>query len=232
MNFNSELAFSIALDFTNDEGDEAGLANAFVEVCRYIHDNPDSLSWRSKSNYPSVLTSFGLRELAVKYFQGYRRSDIPTTPLTKPDPVVSLVMMRAFDYTQTDIDRIKIEHQRAMSAENCVGALLERYIDSVLRPYRWFWCCGNFVKAINFLSRDQDGNWLALQIKNRDNSENSSSSAIRSGTLIQKWFRSFSRTGMMNWEGLPPFMQSYNLSEEGFQRFVYNYLSRERQKQV
>lgn len=119
-----------------------------------------------------------------------------------------------------------------MCAENCVGALLERYLDSVLRANGWHWCCGDFVKAIDFVGRNTDGSWLALQIKNRDNSENSSSSAIRNGTPIQKWFRSFSKTGLTNWGNLPELMQGYSLSEEGFISFARTYLELEVEKKA
>jgi hypothetical protein len=137
-------------------------------------------------------------------------------------------MQEAFEYKKEDSERIKREHQNAMSAENCVGALLERYLDSVLRKHGWHWCCGDFVKAIDFISMDEQGGWLALQVKNRDNSENSSSSAIRDGTPIQKWFRSFSRTGATNWENLPSSTQGCGLSEAGFIAFVRRYLDSEK----
>jgi SinI restriction endonuclease len=54
-------------------------------------------------------------------------------------------------------EKIKIEHQYSMCAENCVGALLERYLDSVLRKQGWHWCCGDFIKAIDFINKDQNG---------------------------------------------------------------------------
>ncbi|VEP18279.1 Type-2 restriction enzyme Eco47I (fragment) [Hyella patelloides LEGE 07179] len=69
---------------------------------------------------------------------------------------------------------------------------------------------------------------MALQIKNRDNTENSSSSAISNGTQIEKWFRSFSKKGGTNWNNLPELMQSYNLSEAGFIAFVKTYLQAEK----
>lgn len=50
--------------------------------------------------------------------------------------------------------------------------------------------------------------WEAVQVKNRDNTENSSSSAIRQGTTIEKWFRTYSkpsrkRATNTNWENFP-----------------------------
>lgn len=223
--FNKELASQIARELADDEEGESGLIEAFVEICDFLKDNPNYLSWRSKRNKPDIHTRDGLTKLAEKYFRGYRRSDLPKEPTTVPDEAVSMVMMSAYGYSQKQSERIKKEHQHSMSAENCVGALLERYLDSVLRAERWHWCCGDFVKAIDFINKDKDGKWLALQIKNRDNSENSSSSAIRNGTPIQKWFRSFSRKEETNWANLPPLMRGYELSEQGFLTFIHDYIA-------
>jgi hypothetical protein len=142
--------------------------------------------------------------------------------------MVQIVLQIAFDMAPIDTERIEREHQLAMSAENCIGALLERYLDSVLRPKGWHWCCGNHVKAVDFVY-NKNGTWLMLQIKNRDNSENSSSSSVRTGTTIEKWFRSKSRTGGTNWSSLPALMQGYELSEDGFIDYVRWYLEAEKQ---
>jgi hypothetical protein len=77
----------------------------------------------------------------------------------------------------------------------------------------------------------KDG-WYALQIKNRDNSENSSSKAVRDNTDIQKWFRTFSKTGKTNWDNLPPLMSDCGFSECDFIAFTYGYLQREKEKIV
>ena len=225
ISFNETMARNAALQYGTNQEEESGLVEAFVQICRFLSNNPDRLSLKSQSDTTVLQTPEGCATLAQRYFSAYRRSDFPVRPGTIPDDMVSLIMMEAFDYSQKDSERIKLEHQLAMSAENCVGALLERYIDSVLRPYGWHWCCGSFVKAIDFVKQDQSGVWLALQIKNRDNSENSSSSAIRNNTAIQKWFRSYSRTGKTNWHNVPPLMQGFDLSEQGFADFVRVYLA-------
>lgn len=227
MPFNPTSANEIALRHTNNQGLEEGLASSFVDICRFLSENPERLSWRGK-NKPSVLTDAGIERLASKYFSSFRSSDFPAEPGTVPDEMVSIVMQVAYGYSPEETEDIKAEHQRSMCAENCVGALLERYLDSVLRPHGWHWCCGEFVKAIDFIKRNCDGTWVAMQIKNRDNSENSSSSAIRNGTPIQKWFRSFSRTGRTNWENMPEFMRHLQLSEEAFIDFARSYLEAER----
>ena len=69
------------------------------------------------------------------------------------------------------------------------------------------------------------GLWEAVQVKNRDNTENSSSSAIRHGTTIEKWFRTYSkpskkRATNTNWENFPEEEFRDQLSEEGFLQFI------------
>ncbi len=223
--FDVAFARTVAKQHCDAHNLEPNLVSSFVGVCFYISEHPKSLSWRGKSS-PDIATKEGVESLAEKYFSGYRQSDFPVEPGTTPDQIVSSILQAAYGYPADVCERIQIEHQHAMSAENCVGALLERYLDSVLRPHGWFWCCGNFVRAIDFVKKTEEGEWMAIQIKNRDNSENSSSSAIREGTGIQKWFRFYSKTGRTNWKNLPLSMQGVGLSEEGFIEFVRNYLRR------
>lgn len=238
MSFDKKKAEQIAEDFSKNE-DEKSLIPSFIEVCLFLSEFPSELSWRtSKKNpvKPSTGNDDGVKILANRYFDSYRRSDFPAEPSTIPDEMVSVIMENAYGYSKDECQRIKLEHQHAMCAENCVGNLLERYLDSKLRDSQWSWCCGEFVKAVDFIGRNEKGEWVALQIKNRDNSENSSSSAIRDGTRIQKWFRSFSkdtvkgRPSLTNWDNLPSLLQGYDLNEEGFKSFVASYISAEKDK--
>jgi hypothetical protein len=218
----SEIVSDLSNDYTADDV----LQNSFKIILRYLLENTDRLSWRG--NPPDLHSEPGIITLCTKYFNAYRKSDFPALPVTVPDQMVSIVMHAAYGYSFTDCENIKLTHQQSMCAENAVGALLERYIDSVLRNFGWHWCCGSFVKAIDFIKLSDNGDWYELQIKNRDNSENSSSSAIRNNTNIQKWFRTKSRTGETNWNNLPPLMQGHGLSEEGFKTFVEQYLRNNR----
>lgn len=230
MTFNQEWARDIATRKCRNEAiEQQELITAFVEVCRFVSENPGSLSWRGNIK-PNVKTQAGLERLAERYFMGYLCSDFPAQPGTVPDKTVSIVMEVAYGHPAQSCERIKVEHQQSMCAENCVGALLERYIDSVLRGHGWYWCCGAFVRAVDFIKKGNNGSWIVLQVKNRDNSENSSSSAIRNGTDIQKWFRTYSRTGQTNWHKLPPAMAGLGLSEDGFIAFVRRYLTEEQRR--
>lgn len=218
----TEIVYHLSSKYAADER----LQNSFIVILNYLIQNPYRLSWRG--NPPDLQSETGIISLGSKYFSAYRKSDFPAFPATVPDQMVSIVMHAAYDYSLEECEGIKLTHQQSMCAENAVGALLERYIDSVLRYQDWHWCCGSFVKAIDFIKQSENGEWYELQIKNRDNSENSSSSAIRNNTNIQKWFRTKSRTGETNWNNLPPLMQGHGLSETGFRTFVENYLRSKR----
>lgn len=81
-----------------------------------------------------------------------------------------------------------VGHFIFMSAENMNGSILEEYLAEVLEPTGWIWCAGSTFRAVDFCYLDEN-NTILLQVKNKYNTENSSSAAIRVGTKIQKWNR-------------------------------------------
>lgn len=114
-------------------------------------------------------------------------------------------------------------HQLAMTSENKVGELLEAYLASVLGKHGWVWCRNATAKAIDFVKENKDG-YFALQIKNADNTENSSSSDVRAGTDIQEWHRLAKKKTVDEWEKFPDKSVRHLLSEEGFLAYVSAYL--------
>jgi Holliday junction resolvase-like predicted endonuclease len=212
-----ELALAVCADDADRER-----VDAFVQVCRYLDENPQRVA-RSRTIDFAVATE--VEKLAKKYFAAAKASVFPKPAKTVADPMVNTVLMVAFGHTAEQTSQIIDYHRQAMVAENCIGSLLERYLDSVLLQRGWAWCCGEIVRAIDFIRQDGE-KWSCVQIKNRDNSENSSSSAIRDNTSIEKWFRSFSKTTQTNWENLPDGMRGLGLSEENFTTFVRDYLEK------
>lgn len=207
-----------AIHKTNNNPDKLILSK-FVDICDFLLENPNKISGKLNLN-----TDENIEKLFKKYSTAYLKKICPTEPRTIPDELVSLILKQTYNYTEEESLKIKIDHQRSMSAENCVGALLEKYICKKSESDGWIWCCGEIVKSTDFIKKSEYG-WLQIQIKNRDNSENSSSSAIRQGTEIKKWFRTYSRTGKTNWENLPDFMKKYGMSESDFHQFCIQYLS-------
>lgn len=210
--------------YATQEDKKQGVAS-YLGVLAFLMDNPQSIA--------SVREPFGTHAFfdksAQRFFKGRFRAELPSAPATVPDGMVSYVMQAAFGYSPQEADAIKLTHQLAMAAENAVGEVLERYIASVLEPRGWFWCSGTLVKAVDFLRyNQQSARWTLLQIKNRDNSENSSSAAIRDGTDIQHWFRTFAKTGQSNWGAFPAVSQEERslLTEAGFRGYVGRFYER------
>lgn len=199
--------------------------NKFGLIIEFLRSHQHMLSGRNE--VINLFTDSGVDSLYEKYNHAINSRLELSAPTTIPDEAVSLILGVNFDYTRDELERIKIEHQQSMAAENMVGALLERYIASVLEPYGWVWCAGDFVRAVDFIKFTDNG-WVQLQVKNRNNTENSSSSAIRIGTDIQKWFRTYSRVTSRrpertNWNNFPDPIGAALLSEDGFLKFINDY---------
>ena len=161
----------------------------------------------------------------AKAFEKGREVKLPEAPSTVPDDMVSIILEHYFSVPEHELEDAKQKHLLSMGAENIVGDLLERYLAQQLEQHGWAWCSGSIAKSIDFIRPPEDnGNWVILQVKNRDNSENSSSAAVRGGTQIEKWFRTFSRTGKTNWDQFPDKAVREHISEKGFKKFVEKYL--------
>lgn len=75
---------------------------------------------------------------------------------------------------------------------------------------------GETVKSVDFVHEDG----RLLQIKNRSNSENSSSITVRHGTEIEKWFRIKADRVEYMWNELNAICKTNHLSEESFVQFA------------
>mgnify|MGYP002985640299 CR=1 FL=1 len=106
------------------------------------------------------------------------------------DPALENIVYYATGEEKKQIKRMLVYHNLFMSAENIQGNLLEEYINNNIQKYGWVWCNGTVLQAIDFCSIDGS---VLLQIKNKNNTENSSSSKVRKGTTIEKWYRLGSR---------------------------------------
>jgi hypothetical protein len=200
------------------------LAEKFASLMHFLSLHPDSASALRGKSAPPIGTEDYIRQQAIAFSKA-RNPRAPKPSATVPDEMVSVILVSYFGIETENVDRIKREHLLSMNAENMVGDILERYLASILEPEGRIWCSGAVVKAVDFIKPESaEHGWRLLQVKNRDNSENSSSSAIRAGTNIEKWFRSFSRTGKLNWEAFHDVTLKTKISEDGFKDFVRSYL--------
>jgi hypothetical protein len=118
-----------------------------------------------------------------------------------------------------------------MSIETKLGTLLESFIYKYAKDHDWIWCSGNILQDIDFIKKDikdkHNYNWIALQVKNSDNSENAASSRVRVGTNIVKWFRRLSKVkNKDNWSELIKIIKSddkeliKNLCEKNYLKYL------------
>lgn len=155
---------------------------------------------------------------------------------TVADPAVDTVLQSFAGVSKTELQAYSNHHRVSMAAENKVGELLELYLSEVLEPKGWLWLCGNLLTGVDFFRETvKNGTTIRilLQVKNRDNSENSSSSRIRElmhergcPVVIEKWHRSQAADGQTCWESFPGNENLKLADEKRFQAFLRDYPKR------
>jgi hypothetical protein len=178
----------------------------------------------------------------AQWVKKYHESFInpPSTRQAEPksscsDPSITNIVKIIKEIPEEDNDEIQTYekiHNLFMSAENVQGNLLEEYISQNVRPYGFIWCQGTVLKSIDFCNTSGT---LLLQIKNRSNTENSSSLRVRDGTTIEKWYRLGTRsihhvkTPTYKWDKLNSLIDHFqtldndqpcSMCEEDYQAFL------------
>jgi len=155
-----------------------------------------------------------------KYFGGY--SNRPSNRIsnrigTVPDQIIDVIIESRLNFLDEEaVKKIQDSHRLSMSAENILGLLLEEYLAEKLEKYGWYCAWGETMNKIDFCTERGQ----LLQVKNRSNSENSSSSSVRKGTEILKWHRVNAKNGVYLWKNLNELVQCCELSETDFSDFV------------
>ncbi|MFA6000873.1 MAG: SinI family restriction endonuclease [Thermoleophilia bacterium] len=177
---------------------------------------------RIPGNISGSTESLAIKKWVAKFSAGYnnRASERASNPPgTVADPIIdALIRSRLEHLDATDVNQISYAHRLSMSAENILGLLLEEYLAVRLSDHRWHCAWGETVKSVDFVHE----NGGLLQVKNRSNSENSSSSAIRAGTEIKKWYRIKANRVEYMWSRLNLICNIQNLSEDDFVDFAIN----------
>jgi hypothetical protein len=208
-----------SLAATGHDWDE-GIETILRTCCR----DPDTL-------FPTSITATSLQEYVDKWVRKYCNAyaNRPSRRVsgrvgTIPDPIINAILETRLSDLMSgeEVAAIVSGHRLAMSAENIVGAILEEYLAERLKAYGWYCAWGETMRVVDLCSRAGD----LLQVKNRDNTENSSSGAIRDGTTIQKWARGKSKSGKLNWESLQDITECNQLAEEDFTEFVKNLIQK------
>ncbi|UAJ74051.1 SinI family restriction endonuclease [Synechocystis sp. PCC 7339] len=196
----------------------------FLEAHRTIlsacYRNP-GLSPILNATIPGTLAKAWLKKYNNSYENRISRR-LSQLPGTVADPIVSVIInARLTGLTTEHLEQIKYAHRLSMSAENIQGLLLEEFLAGQLADYGWYCCWGETIRHVDFCNVDGS----LLQIKNRSNSENSSSSRVRINQPIEKWYRVDARTGSYRWSYFNDKYHTDRFSEESFIAFVQQVLS-------
>lgn len=199
-----------------------------------------NIALKDKKRFPSINLGGGdmtYERYIERWIKSYSdaENNLPSKHRANPkascsDPAVKKLVEIATGINEKEANAQERHHNLFMSAENIQGDLLEEFIAINIRKFGWLWCKGNILRAIDFCN---EGGSVYLQIKNKSNTENSSSSAIRVGTEIKKWYRlATSKQGGIcfpayKWESLNNIINEHNssqdkcnLSEEMYIKFV------------
>ncbi|MCF6209393.1 MAG: SinI family restriction endonuclease [Gammaproteobacteria bacterium] len=209
-------AIDIAKNIAENEGIdwEGGAKFIFSVIANDIERAPGNIGGKNDTKQDVI------KKWLLKYqggFDGRASQRISNLPGTVADPIIEKIIGARLDHlTDEDLNKIIFAHPLGMSAENILGLILEEYLSKNLIANGWHCAWGETVKSVDFVNE----NGSLLQIKNRSNSENSSSSAVRDGTEIKKWYRiKADRTEYM-WPQLNKICGTDNLSEDKFVNFV------------
>ncbi|MDR3318095.1 MAG: SinI family restriction endonuclease [Clostridiales bacterium] len=219
----------------------------FDSKVKVVNDNADliaifgvAVKSAGLSLFPSIMGEGDYRAYIDKwillYVRAKERSSLTHTASPKgsvSDPSVIRIVKTAKKLMDTEVAKLLVAHNLFMSAENAQGYLLEEYIASAIAAHGFLYCSGNLLRAVDFASRDGS---LLLQIKNKSNTENSSSSYIRKNTDIRKWYRLGTKTKAgeklpdYKWDKLNAVVTEYSgkpctMSEEGYLAFIQNVVS-------
>ncbi len=202
------LAETIGLDW------RSGVGYVFSVVAKDPNRAPNNIVGKTE-----VLT---INAWMKRYKRGYdsrtsqRKSN---SPGTIADPMIEKIIgARIGNLDNHNLLKITQAHRLAMAAENILGLLLEEYLAINLKEYSWHCAWGETVRSVDFVNEQGK----LLQIKNRSNSENSSSSAIRTDTTIGKWYRIKADRIEYRWDQLNNICDIHHLSEEDFVNFATN----------
>ena len=195
------------------------LAEAYGKIAAFLAQFPGMGASRNRQEIgPEFLQKH------IQSFMAGRHSRGPVIPRTIPDERVKDILEVAYHVPPGSLESAISYHMEAMGAENFIGWGLESFIASEAEQLGWAWCSGAMIRSVDFIRPIDGGNWRMLQIKNRSNSENSSSSRVRLGTQIEKWFRIYAYSGETNWEEFPDIELRPRLSEERFRRFIIDWI--------
>ena len=142
---------------------------------------------------------------------------------TVPDELVSdmLELIGGVDTSQ------RVEVQRQYNAQKQIEMMLGDFLEMYLikHSYQYGWVqTGNCIRGTDMIKKNDDGSWFKLQVKNSDNTPNSSSAGFVADKA-STWSRRKSSDGTQYWGEFPDTQVRPHLSEISFNSFIKSYFN-------
>jgi SinI restriction endonuclease len=192
---------------------DPNLEAQFLAVIIFLNENQEYVG-KFKGKNPPV---FGSTEYLKKAAEKFCKSRVIGKPVNSgktTDPLLQEIYKFMTACSDTELAEAIEIHALFMLLENKVGVILEHYLASRLEPLGWVWCSGDFVSKVDFIKLEEDGSYSLLQIKNKDNTENSSSSKGRGN--VPKWKRLKGKKAKPNWDHFPNADAKNQIDEQSF----------------
>ena len=153
-----------------------------------------------------------------------------TPPGTVPDELVAEVLEILCGVDPNSRRAIQRQYNQQKQVEQKIlGIFLELYILKHSFDFGWVQT-GNCIRGTDMIKKNADGSWFKLQIKNSDNTTNSSSASFIADKALT-WRRRNSTKGTQYWQDFPDLNVKPNLSEDGFKKFILSYYSKTSNKE-
>ena len=142
---------------------------------------------------------------------------------TVPDELVSDVLELIGGVEPERRSQVQEQYNLQKQIEMMIGDFLEMYLLKHSFAYGWIQT-GNCVRGTDMIRKNNDGGWWKLQIKNSDNTPNSSSAGFIADKA-QTWKRRNSTKGGQYWNEFPDPQVRQHLSEKNFLDFIKSYFA-------
>jgi hypothetical protein len=189
---------------------DKNLEKSFLELLGFLARNPEFIVKLRGNNPPK----FGTLEYFTKTAEMFSAGRVISPPINSgktTDPLLGSLFQQLNSCTNSEVEKAIRIHGDLMILENKVGKILEHYLSARLEPLGWIWCSGDFVEKVDFVKIVPGNNHELLQVKNKDVTENSSSSKGRGD--VPKWARLKGKKAITDWENFPD-LEARNLVSE------------------
>lgn len=194
---------------------DPSLKTSYLRLVKFLALNPKYRGKLRGNTPPRFASAAYFEKTAMKFVQG-RTISKPKRSSKVTDPLLVTLFQSFASVSDKDVTNAVRQHSDFMLLENVVGKLLEHYLASRLEPLGWTWCSGDFAQKVDFIKLSGK-KYEVLQIKNKDVTENSSSSAGRGN--VPKWSRLKGKTAQPSWSSFPDTGARKVLSESDFLKY-------------